>query len=202
MVFLLMSLFSYSQTTESTSTTSPKNSQVTLYNDFYGGYGAFSIFYFTGNFSHSSLSMNSTTLSDDQSAGCFFIGYSRSLNKVVSTGFMFGYQNFHRKGTGYINYSSTDVTVNDDLLMGMARVTFCYLNKPFVRMYSGVGVGITIDLGTEKGSGESSSDRHLLPGGQITLMGLRFGRAFGGFIEFGFGSYGIMNAGLSYKFAD
>jgi hypothetical protein len=33
-------------------------------------------------------------------------------------------------------------------------------------------------------------------------MGLRFGRAFGGFVEFGFGTYGIVNAGLSYKFKD
>ncbi|MGA2824171.1 MAG: hypothetical protein ABSE72_11665, partial [Bacteroidales bacterium] len=158
----------------------------------------------TGNFSHSSIPLYSSKLSDDQSAGCFFIGYNRLLNKVVSTGFMFGYQNFHRRGTGYLSSLSNNVpvTVNDDLLMGMARVTFCYLNKRFVRMYSGVGIGITIDLGTEKGSGESSSDRNLLPGGQITLMGLRFGRAFGGFVEFGFGTYGILNAGLSYNFAD
>jgi hypothetical protein len=200
MVLMLICSFSFSQNAETTTPTISKASRPILYNDVYGGYGAFSVFYFTGNFSHSYNPLFATELSDEQSAGCFYIGYNRTLNKVVSTGFMFGYQNFSRNGTG--NTNSSSVTVNDNLLMGMARVTFCYLDKPVIRMYSGVGIGITIDLGTEQGNGGSVSDRKLLPGGQITLMGLRFGRAFGGFVEFGFGTYGIVNAGLSYKFKD
>jgi hypothetical protein len=119
---------------------------------------------------------------------------------------MFGYQNFHYTGKGHQNYNGNDsllsLTSDDRLVTGIARVSFCYLNKPFVRMYSGIGIGITIDFGKATVNGVATTERKLWPGGQLTLMGLRFGRAFGGFLEFGFGSYGILNAGLSYKFAD
>jgi hypothetical protein len=201
---LCMSSFAFSQNTEPTVKPTEKSSQTALYNDIYGGYGALSIFYFTGEMDNSFDMVQSTSLNDAQSAGTFYIAYQRSLNKVISTGFVFGYQNFHRTGTGYLKTSgaSTSVSVNDNLLMGMARVTFCYLNKRVIRMYSGVGIGITVDLATINTQEGSDSDRKLLPGGQLTLMGLRFGRAFGGFIEFGFGTYGIVNAGLSYKFSD
>lgn len=210
--FLLMSQFSFSQTTESTSTTSTKSSQVTLYNDFYGGYGALSIFYFTGRMNHSSDYPTETNyysnkkFTEPESAGNFFIGYARSLNKVVSTGIMLGFQNFHYTGKGHYTSNGIDSAISfnaDDLLLtGIARVTFCYLNRPFIRMYSGIGIGLTIDFGKVSVNGDQSTERKLWPGGELTLMGLRFGRAFGGFLEFGFGSYGILNAGLSYKFAD
>jgi len=217
MIFLLMSSFSFSQKTETTSSTGTKSSQATLYNDFYGGYGALSIFYFTGRMKHSSdyPTESNTTSSGDyysgkkftepESAGNFFIGYARSLNRVVSTGFLLGFQNFHYTGTAYLKSSSTDIArfvADDRLLTGIARVTFCYLNRPFIRMYSGIGIGLTVDFGKVTVNGEQSTERKLWPGGELTLMGLRFGRAFGGFAEFGFGSYGILNVGLSYKFAD
>lgn len=208
--FLLMSSFSFSQKTETTSTTSTKSSQATLYNDFYGGYGALSIFYFTGRMNHSSDYPTKTApnvkFTEPQSVGTFLIGYSRSLNRVISMGIMFGYQNFHYTGKGRLTLNGNDSVISliadDRLVTGIARVTFCYLNRPFIRMYSGIGIGLTIDFGRVTVNGEPTSERKLWPGGELTLMGLRFGRAFGGFLEFGFGSYGILNAGLSYKFAD
>ena len=217
MVFMLMCSFSFSQNTETTAKPPAKNSQATLYNDFYAGYGALSILYFTGRMKHSSdyptesglydnNSSSGNSFTEPQSAGTIYLGYARSLNKVVSVGFMFGYQNFHYTGKGHQNYNGNDsllsLTSDDRLVTGIARVSFCYLNKPFVRMYSGIGIGITIDFGKATVNGVATTERKLWPGGQLTLMGLRFGRAFGGFLEFGFGSYGILNAGLSYKFAD
>jgi len=207
-IFMLMCSVSFSQNAETTAKTSTKTSQATLYNDFYAGYGALSIFYFTGRMKHSSdyptESAYNVKFTEPQSVGTFFIGYSRSLNRVISTGVMFGYQNFHYTGKGKLsnNSDTAKITADDRLVTGIARVTFCYLNKPFIRMYSGIGIGLTIDFGKATVNGESTSERKLWPGGELTLMGLRFGRAFGGFLEFGFGSYGILNAGLSYKFAD
>jgi hypothetical protein len=212
MVFVLMCSFSYSQNTETTAKTTGKNSQAILLNDFYGGYGALSIFYFTGRMNHSSDYPTETNHFSNQkftepaSAGNFYLGFARSLNKVVSVGFVFGYQNFHYTGTAKIVLNGNDsllrIVSDDRLVTGMARVTFCYLNRPFIRMYSGIGIGLTIDFGKATVNGEPTSERKLWPGGELTLMGLRFGRAFGGFVEFGFGSYGIVNAGLSYKFSD
>lgn len=206
MVFLMMSIFTFGQDKDLSSPPPSKNTQTLLQNDFYVGYGGFSVFYFTGINAGSFDLIRTNNLSDEQSAGTFFLGYQRSLNSVISTGFLFGYQNFHRTGLGYVYLSDDNtpqaITVNNDLIMGIARVTFTYLNKPVIRMYSGVGIGLTINLSSVKLNGQTDHDRKLLPGGQLTLMGLRFGRAFGGFVEFGIGTYGILNAGLSYKFKD
>ena len=203
-ILIHLSSFSFSQDNTNLTSAVSKPSSPTLSNDIYGGYGGFSIFYFVGNISPSFNSFYSYDLNNAQSIGTFSLGYARALNPVVNMGFLFGYQNLQRKGTANAGYSDVGVpvTVNDNLIMGMARVTFNYLHKPVIHMYSGVGIGITINLATSKGTGISESERKLIPGGQLTLMGIRFGRAFGGFVEFGFGTYGIINAGLSYKFAD
>ena len=210
MILMLMCFVSFSQNAETTAKTSTKTSQAKLYNDFYAGYGALSIFYFTGRMAHSSDYPTKTApnakFTEPQSVGTFLIGYSRSLNRVISMGIMFGYQNFHYTGKGRLtlngNVDTISLISDDRLVTGIARLTFCYLNRPYIRMYSGIGIGLTIDFGRVTVNGEPTSERKLWPGGELTLMGLRFGRAFGGFVEFGFGSYGIVNAGLSYKFSD
>jgi hypothetical protein len=218
-ILLILSIsfpYLFGQNAGTKETKSTKRSQTELYNDFYAGYGALSIFYFTGRMKHSSGFPTETShydgyyyyspeYTDPTSPGTIYLGFARSLNRVVSVGFLFGYQDL--KYTESFTKSSTDPTVyqikaDDQLLTGIARVTFCYLNRPTVRMYSGIGIGLTIDFGKANGDVDSKTERKLWPGGQLTLMGLRFGRAFGGFVEFGFGSYGILNAGLSYKFAD
>ncbi len=224
--FLLCVIFLtpvYAQTTASQESQHTKSGQNLLFNDLYFGYGAGSIFYFTGNMSHSdkytnryyTINGNHTTIVDGSASsfGTLFLGYSRSLNRVVSMGFMFGFQDFSYSSKAteqlYQNYESVNGTVhtidhNDVLVTGIARFLFTYVNKPMIRMYSGIGLGITLDFGKETldGGTDSYSEPRIWPAGQLTLMGIRFGRALGGFFEFGFGSYSIVNAGISYKFAD
>jgi hypothetical protein len=217
MVCIFSCSLAFSQNAETNSKNSTKNSQATLYNEFYAGYGALSIFYFTGRMKHSgdyptetgSFTFNTTSskkFTEPQSVGTIYLGFARSLNKVVSVGFMFGFQNFHYTGNGHLTSNGNDsvlrIISDDRLVTGIARVTFCYLNKPYIRMYSGIGIGLTVDFGKATVNGDPTTERKLWPGGELTLMGLRVGRAFGGFLEFGFGSYGILNAGLSYKFSD
>jgi len=207
----------FSQTGIKQEPQSTKTGQNLLFNDIYAGYGAGSIFYFTGRMLHSSdytsrynsINGNHTTIVYDSpsSFGTLFLGYSRSLNRIVSMGFMFGFQNFTYTGKATEqNASGTvhNIDNNDILLSGIARFLFSYVNKPVIRMYSGIGIGITVDFGkeTRDGGTDPFSEKRLWPGGQLTFMGIRFGKAFGGFFEFGFGSYGLINAGLSYKFAD
>ena len=210
-VFLMQA---YSQTGTKQETPPAKRGQNTMFNDLYAGYGAGSIFYFTGRMAHSSDyptdQYSNLTYTDPSSFGTLFLGYQRSLGKVASMGFLFGFQNYSYTGKGsthnYYNgaYDSVvhRISNNDILLTGIARFLFSYVNKPMIRMYSGIGLGITIDFGKATLDGTDYSEKKLWPAGQLTLMGIRFGRAFGGFFEFGFGSYGIVNAGISYKFAD
>ena len=211
-IFMLFSFFSFSQSTDTKEIKSTKTSQASLYNDFYAGYGALSIFYFTGRMNHGkdypteSNLYNEKDFTEPASVGNIHLGFARSLSRVVSVGFLFGYQNFHYTAKGHLvlngNDSVLNLTSDDRLVSGIARFTFCYLSKPYIRMYSGIGIGLTIDFGKATVNGHATTERKLWPGGELTLMGLRVGRAFGGFLEFGFGSYGIVNAGLSYKFAD
>jgi hypothetical protein len=217
---LLCTIFArqaFSQTGTGSDVSSSNSSQNLMLNEFYAGYGGLSIFYFTGRMMHSNeftyhyntINGNHTSIvyNSPESWGNVFLGYSRNLNRVISMGFLFGFQNFSYTGTATeSNTSQTQhkIEVNDLLFTGVARVLFTYVNKPVIRMYSGVAMGITIDFGkeTRDGGQDKYSEKKIWPGGQLTLMGVRFGKAFGGFFEFGFGSYGIINAGISYKFAD
>jgi hypothetical protein len=186
------------QSQDSLSTKGKHHSQSDLFNELYAGYGAGSIYYFTGHISHSYNISSTGGLTDTKSPGAFFFGYSRTLNRIISMGFVASYQEFTYQSYGSTTTAAIDYS--DILLSGIARVTFCYVNKPIFRMYSGIGIGITIVYGKVKNNTSEDTDRKLFPAGQITLMGLRVGRALSGFGEFGFGTNGIITLGVSYKF--
>ncbi len=168
-------------------------------NEFYGGYGTGSIYYFTGNINHHfDNGMYEYQESDPNSIGSFFVGYNRTLNRVISLGFAFCYMNFSHTGKDHETQQSYKIV--DNFYTGITRVTFCYLDKPIIRMYCGVGIGISVILGNTTWKGEDYTDRKILPAGQLTLFGIRVGKALAGFGEFGVGTNSIIQAGISYRF--
>ena len=177
-------------------------------NEIYAGYGALSLFYFTGNLDHNYNYEDSYyhdyDNEDPSSPGTFFIGYNRQLNKIVSIGAVLSYM--HTNNTFKYRDYNTSVyytgTNHEYLLTEITKVTFSYLNRPSLKVYSGVGMGVTVDLNEATFEGTTQKDRKILPAGQLTFIGIRFGKAFGGFLEFGVGSNGIMQGGLSYRIAD
>ena len=188
---------------------SQKTSQTDLPNEFYAGYGAGSLFYFTGlsNQSHHHMySYGSDTYL--RSAGTFLLGYTRNLNRVVSMGVIFSYMPANSDFTDYSydkpGNGSNEITgsASDNILGAITRITFSYVSKPAFRIYSGIAIGVTVDCGTVTYNGNTVSRRKLYPAGEITLFGVRFGRALGGFVEMGFGTNGIITAGISYKIND
>lgn len=217
LIFIIFSCPSFSQETTTPNVKPAKTGQDLLFNEVYSGYGAGSIFYFTGRMNHSyeyesrftqyNGNYYSIEYTNPKSFGTLFAGYSRSLNRVISMGFIFGYQSFTYTGelSQSAGSSSSYTMENTDILLtGIARFTFSYLNKPHIRMYSGIGIGVTVGFGKEilQEGLDEYSEMKLYPSGQATFMGVRFGGAFGGFFEFGIGTIGILNAGLSYKFSD
>ena len=68
-------------------------------------------------------------------------------------------------------------------------------------MYSGIGIGVTMNYYTNEES-TTNKGQQLLPAGQFTLLGFRVGRALSFFGEFGIGTNSIVNCGISYKFGD
>jgi opacity protein-like surface antigen len=211
-LIIMTSITLHSQNIEKPPVTKKKADQSKLYNEVYAGYGLGTLYLFTGTVNHSypayDNDYNSTT-TDVSSPGAFLLGFNRMINRVVMVGFEMSYMNLSYSRTSYpydyqTGYIGT-VNYNDNLLSGMAKVTFNYVNKPMVRVYSGFGMGITVDLsnaqGTKAGDVEETAKK-ILPSGQLTFMGVRFGRAFGGFCEFGIGTNAIVSAGLSYQFGD
>jgi hypothetical protein len=201
-ILLMCGLMSFS-----VSAISQKTSQAELPNEVYAGYGAGSVFYFT-RVSQAHNGMSSSSHDYLQSAGTFFLGYTRNFNRVVSMGVLFSYMpsstdltsNYIYENNGY--GSSTTGSATDDLLGAITRITFSYVNKPVFRIYSGVAIGVTVDLGKTTINGQTDKTRKLIPAGQLTMFGVRFGRALGGFIEMGIGTQGIINAGITYKIRD
>ena len=122
----LVSVFPYSsslfaQVNDQTETSGAQTrSQTLMPNEFYAGYGALDLFYFTGRMNHTSgfpdesYSYNGIWYSNNftvpSSVGTVFFGYSRTLNRVISTGMMFGYQSFTYTGTATSNTSGSNTT--------------------------------------------------------------------------------------------
>ena len=206
-LFLILSISLYGQNNEqSTGRSKQINDQSKLFNDVNFGYGVGSLYIFTGEISHSYNNYSGYgTRSEINSAGALMIGYNRMVSKVVMVGIVASYinVNFTRTYTGSTTAYQGKATYNDNLLNAIARVTFNYVNKPSVRVYSGAGMGITVDLANVEAPGkEREKERKIYPAGQLTFMGVRFGRTFGGFCEFGIGTNSIISAGLNYQFGD
>jgi opacity protein-like surface antigen len=173
-----------------------KNNQAELPNDFFISYGTGTVYYFVENNGMSANSMS----------GTFLAGFSRSINKVIAVGFQLSYTNIGRSETvsnnSYPNPSYYSNTATDNLWQGIANIRFRYLNTPSFCMYSGIGMGVTMDYYSKTDNSTTSKGQKLLPAGQLTLLGFRVGRAISFFGEFGLGTNSIINAGISFKFSD
>jgi len=210
-IFLILALNGYGQDyTQTSDKSNLKKDQTQLFNDVNISYGIGTIYLFTNEVDHNYEAYDSyyyTDQTDINSSGTLMIGYNRMLNKVIMIGFQASYLNCNYIRT-YNDYNGNQVgkaTVNDNMLSGIAKFTFNYVNKPIVRVYSSAGMGITVDLSKiegEKPETVEEKERKLLFAGQVTFMGVRFGRAFGGFCEFGFGTNSIINLGFNYQFGD
>jgi hypothetical protein len=192
--------------------------QSVLYNEVSASYGLGSLYIFTGTNTYYPTyydgysSYYDGSDSDIKSAGSFAIGYSRMVHRVVAIGFSCSYQNlnYDNKYT-YYGYYPNDTTysitthTNDNIYSGIAKITFNYVNKPMVRVYSSFGFGVAVILSNQVGDKPGDvkqTDKTILPAGQLTFMGVRFGRNIGGFFEFGIGTNYIVSGGLSYQFGD
>ncbi|MBP6323396.1 MAG: hypothetical protein KA322_00060 [Chitinophagales bacterium] len=108
--------------------------------------------------------------------------------------------NVHNTDSGeYVN-DFTDKYHFFGLIVG---TEYHYLNKKNVQLYLGADFGFSLIQQTQYDYNNSVSKKYKIDGFfafQTTLFGIRFGNKFGGFAEAGFGSLGILNLGLSYKF--
>jgi len=195
---------------QDTKTITRKN-QSTLQNEIYASYGLGSVYIFTNGIIHnydSPYSYFNGIPKNIQSFGTISFGYNRMLNRILMIGFggSFLNCNYVRKRSSYYGTDTTlasSATFNENILNGAAKLTLNYYNKQSLRIYSSFAFGISIIFGSVSTAGHDMDyERKILPAGQLTMLGIRFGRAFGGFFEFGFGSNAIITGGLSFQLKD
>jgi hypothetical protein len=114
----------------------------------------------------------------------------------VSAGFSTSSAEIYNVGQFAGNLDRQFITVAGEL-------EYRYVNQGPVQIYSGIALGFT--YGVEKltppvESGEASSTGNISTlGYQLNAVGIRLGKKFAGFAEFGYGFKGIVNIGCSLQ---
>ena len=93
-----------------------------------------------------------------------------------------------------------ELTWNYYLLNVMPRVDFYYLNKGIFSMYSGVQAGATVIFWQDRLGSANMTDSGVTFAYHVNAFGIRIGKEFGAYMEWGFGFRGVVNAGISAKF--
>ena len=139
-----------------------------------------------------------------------FVGYRYNFSKHFSLGGMFAYDSNSVK-VARDNDNDGKLDTSDKQIVKRRYMTFAvepkfnYLAKPAFQIYGYLGLGVTVvKFGnvTKFANNDQPEAEKQLPyfNAHLTPIGMRFGKEFGGFVEFGYGYKGIMNAGISYCF--
>lgn len=124
--------------------------------------------------------------------GAIAAEFSFHLKKWCSVGGVFSYTGIY--ADRYDKFTSEKISrENGASLLFMPQVRFSYLNKPSVKLYSSVGLGV--------GYSAFRTLSEAVPAMQLSLFGVSFGRKFFGFFELGIGyMYSGCMAGVGYRF--
>lgn len=163
-------------------------------NEVYAGYGRASFADVMLEFS-GAITIMFYAPPDIQSSGIFQVGYNRLLSHGISVGGELSFEAITLIGTdpeAYENhYTVTNIT---------ARFDYRYWERENFAVYSGlsIGVGNVGSHGTINPAGTLSAG--LIPAGQLNLFGISYGKKWNGYVEWGFGSNGLINMGLTRRF--
>jgi len=129
--------------------------------------------------------------------GAFTVQYQYRISKLVSLGGLFSFN----PGITHISFNKkSSLQMTNYFVSCMPRVDFYYVNKGIFSMYSGFAVGVTYAvLKVNYSDKPDVITTGWTLGLQANFVGFRVGKDIGGFVEFGFGSLGIINFGLSAR---
>lgn len=104
--------------------------------------------------------------------------------------------------TRYTDSLRTSVeSISRDLLFSvMPSVRFTYLNRPWVRLYSGVDLGVGYFLSTRQDMAKEKDSNNFLFAFNITPLGVNVGKQFYGLFELNAGFDSIVKVGIGARF--
>jgi hypothetical protein len=82
----------------------------------------------------------------------------------------------------------------------MPSVRFTYLNRPWVRLYSGVDVGVGYFIDNKDNVSESTRSGNFFFAFNVTPIGVNVGKKFYGMFETNFGFDSVFKVGLGARF--
>ncbi len=136
-----------------------------------------------------------------KTSGGYALSYMYSPLRWLSVGLYAGYvcewQPTHLRSTQAI----TSITKERHLML-VPTVRFTYLNRPIVRLYSSIGIGVGFcreRIRNVDGHIEANYSDRFCPA-EVTFLGVSVGRRLFGFAELSVGSMGCCSAGIGYKF--
>lgn len=130
-------------------------------------------------------------------AGIFGVEVNVNLKKWFAVGLQLSGAPF------WADALQTRATVKAGMFNILPTVRFTYLNADFFRMYSGIGLGLSMCSGfdSERSAYAGIGSLEILPAIQAVPVGLQFGRQFYGFCEVSLGTLNLgLRAGLGYRF--
>lgn len=147
------------------------------------------------------ISVGTYTTNNIQMSGAVILTYNYALSKVVHIGGAVAYENITEDV--YINPGTGRTKTGElkrDFYTLAAEAKFSYIHANIFQMYSGVGVGATMNTDKyNQNDGKSNSETKGHFNFQLNLVGLRIGNAVAGYAELGYGYKGIVNFGLSVR---
>ena len=104
-------------------------------------------------------------------------------------------------------FRTTVTAIDHDILFAvMPSVRFTYLNRPWVRLYSGLDVGCGFMFSTtsatesKEGNDDNNRNYNVLPAFNVTVLGVNVGKKFYGLFELNAGYDAIVKAGIGARF--
>ena len=141
-----------------------------------------------------------STLEETSSLSEFRLAYAFTPKERWSYGVAFSYSKIEYD----IKTNNTKVGEQTSSYYTFAgETTYSYINKEKIKLYALVGLGATINSTERQTDSETSVEddtNDTFFNFQITSIGFRYGKKWGGFAEAGFGYRGIISFGAFYKF--
>lgn len=155
------------------------------------GYGLGSIYRLAGEFA--------SVWNDGSEVHSFGINawYRYHITHAVSIGLSAGYEKVYTQGTFYDRMNCYTFA---------PELSWSYWDRNRnpahgnLKVYGAFSMGLAYITEDHVYFSENTVDSHVIPMGQITPIGFRFGTNIAGFAEFGFGYKGMLNFGVTARF--
>lgn len=131
--------------------------------------------------------------------GALSVSYGYRFRRWFDLGLLFSYNCEYKRQFNALSGDYLHRKYQHNITI-MPTIRFTWLNRKWVRMYSSLGMGMTINTTNTTGSGGSTDGNSYALAFQCSYLGLTVGRSLFGFAELGFGAKGVAIFGMGYRF--